>query len=279
MYQIILKIAKKSFIFGSLKRPIIPYYVNLMYFNQKLGKRKQYNVGDYLSLIIFKFLLKKHNIRSLKSNATVRFSFIGSIIQFLTADSLVYGSGIIYEKAGDIIAKKGIDLDIRAVRGPKTKLLLEKIGYKVPAVFGDPAILLPIFYKPLNADKKKDFIVIPHWKNINQYERSNYPILSPLTNNWKNFIDEIASSALVISASLHGIILAEAYGVPAILLGETEHEDLFKYDDYYQSTNRHEYPIAGSIDEALSMEIPPVPNLELLQQKLLENFPIDIFKI
>ena len=42
-----------------------------------------------------------------------------------------------------------------------------------------------------------------------------------LTNDWKK-INQIYNSKLIISSSLHGIILAVAYGIPAILLNKTE---------------------------------------------------------
>ena len=38
---------------------------------------------------------------------------------------------------------------------------------------------------------------------------------------------------LVISSSLHGIILAETYGIPAILLMDKVTNNMFKYNDYY----------------------------------------------
>ena len=47
-----IKLARPWFIFGSLKRPVLPYRVNLMFFDEKLGPDKQPNVGDLLSKVI-----------------------------------------------------------------------------------------------------------------------------------------------------------------------------------------------------------------------------------
>ena len=87
------------------------------------------------------------------------------------------------------------------------------------------------------------------------------------------------SAELVISSSLHGIILAEAYGVPAIMLRDTPSKDITKYKDWYYSTGRKEFPIADSIDDALSMT--PVmldrATIEAMQNRLINSFPIDLW--
>lgn len=273
-----IDLARPWFIFGSLKRPVLPYRVNLMFFDERLGPDKQPNVGDLLSKVIFNFLLKNKGVKSLRSQHTFRISFLGSVIQFLTGDAVVYGSGFLYESVVDKFASKKVKLDVRAVRGPNTKRMLESIGYTVPEIYGDPAILLPMFYQPKIADVKKEYIVIPHWKKTQDYDLKKYPVLSTLTNEWEHFIDEIVSSKLVVSASLHGIIIAESYGVPAILLGDTEKNDLFKYEDYYLSTGRSSFVIAKDIEEALKLEIPEVPDFGKMKQQLLDAFPMDIFK-
>lgn len=262
--KLLKKYLRRFFIFGSISRPIIPFYINLLYF-----KGNEKNVGDYLSKVIFNDLMKKKN-KSFWSIKTKRISFIGSVIQFIGGDTIVYGSGLMKKDSCLIVANKKLNLDIRAVRGPLTKKSLESVGYTVPDVFGDPAILLPLFYQPREIEKR-DYIVIPHWKKMENY--NNYPVLSPITHDWKNFIDVIASTKLVISASLHGIIIAETYGVPAIMLGDTEHSDIFKYIDYYKSTGRDSFPIAKNIEEALSMNLPAIPNHQLMRDSLLKSFP------
>jgi pyruvyltransferase len=273
-----IKLARPWFIFGSLRRPVIPCHVNLMFFDEKLGPNKQPNVGDLLSKVIFGHLLRYKGVKSLRSHQTFRISFLGSVIQFLTGDAIVYGSGFLYESVVSNFAEKNIKLDIRAVRGPNTKRMLESVGYIVPEIYGDPAILLPIFHQPKIATVKKDYIVIPHWKKIKDYDSIKHPVLSTLTSDWENFIDQIVSSNLVISASLHGVIIAEAYGVPAILLADTEKNDLFKYEDYYLSTGRTNVAMAKNVEEALQFDTPEVPDIKKMQQEFLDAFPIDIFK-
>lgn len=53
MINRIKKYATKWFIFGNMKRPIIPFVINLLYW--KDGNKN--NVGDLLSKIIFKYVV------------------------------------------------------------------------------------------------------------------------------------------------------------------------------------------------------------------------------
>ncbi|MBE6782684.1 MAG: polysaccharide pyruvyl transferase family protein [Ruminococcaceae bacterium] len=65
------------------------------------------------------------------------------------------------------------------------------------------------------------------------------------------FVEEIKSSEKVISSSLHGIILAETYGVPAVFLNTGGYVDnaLIKYYDWYYSTNRWNVKMARTIED------------------------------
>ncbi len=265
MKQILINIIRRTTIFNQLNRPVIPLRINLLYYK---GKKK--NVGDHLSKILFDYLLKHHGIHSYWHHRTIRISFIGSVIQFISAKSMIFGSGILREDVVQKIKRKNVDLDVRAVRGPLTKKALESIGYTVPNVFGDPAILLPMFYQP-KIEKSDDYIVIPHWTKVDRYHE--HTCVSPITHDWKYFIDRILGAKVVISASLHGIIIAEAYGVPAVFLNDTENEDIFKYKDYYYSTGRYDFTYSESIEQALIMKPNKLPTFTDMQQELISAFP------
>ena len=104
-----------------------------------------------------------------------------------------------------------------------------------------------------------------------------YEYVDILTADYRSFIDRIVKSGRVISSSLHGIILAEAYGVPAVLLNYQE-IDLLKYYDYYYSTGRRNVKVASSIKEALETEPMELPDLSDMQKNLLDSFPYDLFE-
>ena len=97
------------------------------------------------------------------------------------------------------------------------------------------------------------------------------------TADYKDFIQKLLSCEKIISSSLHGIILAESYGIPAVLLKPKV--DFLKYDDWYYSTQRYEYPVASSIQEGMDTEPLALPtNLDELRKGQEKTFPYDLYE-
>lgn len=234
------------------------------------------NLGDYLANPIYEYMLERFQLdEDKKTTKTIHLYTVGSIILLGHQDAVVWGSGLLRTDPPGYVWKRTRyrKLDIRCVRGPETKRRLEENGYDVSnCVFGDPGVLMPLIYTPKEGEKK-DYSVVYHMSYVEECENG----IDILTDDWKRTIDEIYNSRLVISSSLHGIILAEAYGVPAILL-KNEKLDVFKYNDYYYSTGRYEYPMCATIEEALSIEVPEVPDLSELRNNLLRSFPVDLWR-
>lgn len=188
--------------------------------------------------------------------------------------SYCLGSGLLSPYRLYLKRLKLAELDIRSVRGPRTRSVLTELGIKCPEIYGDPAVLMPYIYKPENLQKEYDISLITHFSDDSLYD--NYNRINMLTTDYEFVIDEIVKSKLVISSSLHGIILAETYGIPAILLNNGG--DLFKYMDWYESTGRNDIKVADSIDEALNMEPMKLPKLDEMQEKVLKAFPKDLWE-
>ena len=81
----------------------------------------------------------------------------------------------------------------------------------------------------------------------------------------------------VYSSSLHGIILAEAYGVPAVMFRSYDKSVDFKYLDYYASTGRYDVPIVDTFEEACQIEPLPLPDIKPLQEAAMASFPYDLW--
>lgn len=275
MIQHIKAFASRFFIFGSLKRPIIPFKVNLLYWRPKKGD----NVGDYLSKVVFDWCIEHFNLCNAPTLKTKRLSVIGSVLSFIGGGkNTVWGTGILDSTAISAILNpaKKVKLDIRAVRGPLTRKALIDGGVSCPEVFEDPAILMPLIYPAKRQIKKGKVVIIPHESRYLKYASKYTNVLNTYTRDYKGFINEILSAEKVVSSSLHGIILAEAYGVPAIFLNDYP-GSRFKYNDYYLSTGRNEYPIANTIEEVYEMNGGENQALVLMQKHLIQSFPKDIF--
>ena len=96
------------------------------------------------------------------------------------------------------------------------------------------------------------------------------------TCNWRRFISRILTADLVISSSLHGIIVAEAFGIPSRLLRLTSAEPMLKYQDYYSGTGRNKFSYAHSIEDAQRMGGEELPQFDA--DGLLRAFPIDLWR-
>ncbi len=233
------------------------------------------NFGDYLShKLVNKIIGRKIKVTEQKKIRGKKLLAIGSILHFANDGDVVWGSGI----NGKYLNKHLFeDLDVRAVRGPLTRQFLLKMGIKCPEIYGDPALLLPIFFPKFknNCVKKNKYIFIPHLHERSLFKQSATVVFP--TENWKVVITKMMESELVISSALHGIIVAEAYGIPARLVRITGIEPLFKYQDYYYATGRYDFKFATNIGDALVMggEHPPQINIK----RLLDAFPWDFFNM
>ncbi len=259
---------------------------------EKLGydlyQGKPYNLGDTLGMVISKYLLSNKNIeinkliKQKKHLYTVGSMIIGSDFKGNYQTATVWGSGVISELSKRVIFCQKLSrrkLDVRAVRGPLTRDALIRLGHRCPEIYGDPAILMPMIYQP-NVKKQFDYsIVLQFWHERKfREEHPNERMISMNTDDYKSVIDEIVSSKVIYTSSLHGIILAEAYGVPAVFFRGLGKDIDFKYYDYYYSTGRKDIHIAESFEEALTMKPLPLPDLSKMQQGLLDSFPYDLWE-
>ncbi|MGH2634773.1 MAG: polysaccharide pyruvyl transferase family protein [Actinomycetota bacterium] len=158
---------------------------------------------------------------------------VGSILHRLAETDTVWGAGAIREAS--IVPPPRVRF--RAVRGPLTRALIRG---DVPEVYGDPAMLLPRIYQP-SRSKRFELGVIPHYLDADSIRVAD-PVVSliDVLSDWQDVVDHINECDTILSSSLHGLIVAEAYGVPAAwFVGSdkvTGHG--FKFRDYYESTGR-----------------------------------------
>lgn len=272
---------RDGYILNCSQRKTIPGKVNLH--RWVIGDGRE-NLGDYLSQVVVDYMLKLNKIDSNKSVGKTKHLYaVGSIIQSGYQNATVWGSGYIDDKPANNttrimnrIFRRLRKLDIRCVRGPETRRVLRREGFKCPEIYGDPAVLMPYIYQPKKTGKTKQYSVIRHW--LDKSEADN--VIEIATTDYKKVIDEIVLSERIVSSSLHGLILSEAYGVPAVLYIPPECSDRldeFKFRDYYYSTGRYGFPVARSVEEALHIKPCELPDMKPLQDNLIMTFPKDLY--
>lgn len=225
------------------------------------------NFGDLIGPMIVERLAPRASI----PHRGARLLSVGSILHFAQDRDVVWGSGINGKVPNAEL--RFSNLDVRAVRGPRTAAVLESRGINVPRIFGDPALLMPrLFPELFGVPKSQARTVVP---NLHDFEalRNRDDVLDPRLPI-EVCVKAIASSEYVVASSLHGIILAEAAGVPVGLLKPSV-ESMFKYEDYFEGTGRSLPRISATVRAA---EANPTDGLrDWSEVELLESFPSDLW--
>lgn len=252
------------------EEPIIKYYISK-------------NFGDNLNKFLFENFIKKPiktcsctNKYECQNSQTVIMG-IGSILHRVDSTDIVYGSGLKHDEPVSIPTPK----KILSVRGPLTRSKLIDKEIDCPETYGDPALLLPFIIKPPTVPKRFKLGFIPH--TIDQQSSVAKKILE---NNdvlfidileyesEEKFVEQICSCELILSSSLHGIIIADAYNVPAYHIKINDVGGyLFKFKDYFASVNRPYYTINFNDDvhKMIEQMIPYKCSIDI--RKMVEIFP------
>ena len=236
------------------------YKIRLFWWNEiKMQGKSKENYGDLLG----KYLVEKISQRKVVWSKPSKFSIhdffspiyvtIGSILTNVNSKCIVWGSGIV-SKAYPIKKAKFL-----AIRGPQTRNHLISQGYNVPEVYGDPALLLPKYYNP-KIEKEFTIGIVPHYgdyKQVKDYYKSVQSILliDLMTNDVEETTNAFLKCEKIVSSSLHGLIVAHAYGIPAIWqkFSDNIFGDDIKYQDYFESVKISNYR-PSIIDKKMSMD-------------------------
>ena len=216
------------------------------------GNLKKENWGDDINYWFYKEIVNS-NIVSYDLSIMSRFFNkpyvlgIGSLLTlFPIENAIVWGSGVM-SKDKKIVGKPK---EVRAVRGPLSRKRLLAVGIECPEVFGDPALLLPLYYNP-RVERKYRIGIIPHYSDMNS------PLLEGIKDeggvhvinireyeHWLDFIDQINECEVIASSSLHGLIVSEAYGIPNVWIkfGDSPTDDI-KFHDFFLSMNADREPL------------------------------------
>lgn len=169
----------------------------------------------------------------------------------LTPPVRVFGSGFLFNPIRDSLSpylrRKPLFF---AVRGHKTLEILQALNLvdsnARTIALGDPGLLFPDLWADVKRSNKILRAYIPHeseWgsERLSAFS-SSYPdiTLIDVRRPPKDVFSEIASCSEVFSSSLHGLISADALGIPnrwvrLEIPGRSTDDDRFKFDDYYSA--------------------------------------------
>ena len=208
------------------------------------------NWGDDLNFYFLRELTGRpvvfyHNFRMAHWLHLTNYLCIGTLldaVNYSNRQTIVWGAGVSGQERDFVHPRR-----ICSVRGPRTQEFAELYGVVCPEIYGDPAMLLPLVYKP-EVRKTYKWGIIPHVVDLHhpvvEDIRYNHPevLIIDLAhyNHWTDVIDKICSCEKIASSSLHGLIVSDAYGVPNswVELSGKISGGYFKFRDYGVSVGR-----------------------------------------
>jgi pyruvyltransferase len=201
------------------------------------------NVGDRISPLVVG-ALSGRRVEQATDLTRPHLLAVGSLMARSTRVSQVWGTGVI-DPAGGIGGVKAAN--VRAVRGQLTRQALRDAGVSIgDAPLGDPAFLAPALLGVSRAAAAPTPIgLVRHYLDRD----------SPLWARWtpaqgvadldvgaapELFLAQMAQCAVVVSTSLHGLVFAEALGIPSLWLmaGDRLIGGAFKFHDWFSTTRR-----------------------------------------
>lgn len=219
---------------GLTRKIVSPRAIPLYYFSDVP------NVGDLLSPYIVSRISGRPVYR-MQSGGIANLCAIGSVIGAAGPKTHIWGSGSL---EGKPLNDRINPARIHALRGRKTLALArQKFDLPTDLPLGDPAVLAPRYFQP-QPEKTHRYGIIPHLfdrdlvTGLLQQAKGLARFLD-VRQEPEAFITEMMSCEIVLSSSLHGLILADAYGIPNVwaVFSDRLHGGTFKFEDYYSTTD------------------------------------------
>lgn len=218
--------------------PVSTYYWN-----------KRFNFGDQLtSLLLKRFTGLESTWAEPHESELV---MVGSIAEHLPKnyEGVIAGIGKLHKETQVSFP----NATILGLRGRMTSARkMKSVVYGDPALLADELVPLP--------DKEYHLGLVPHWSDteleLNPIFQKFNPIIIRVTDNPLNTISQIAKCHKIVSSSLHGIILADAFGIPrrielapSMISNSQLEGGTFKWEDYHSAIDeKFEIGVTKEVD-------------------------------
>ncbi|GAA2516220.1 polysaccharide pyruvyl transferase family protein [Rarobacter incanus] len=194
------------------------------------------NFGDLLSPWILEQISGRKVV--LADRTIPHYVAIGSIAKHIRPNSVVWGTGSFGTEGEEDICPSAT---YAAVRGPLTRSRLQHFGAKIPAIYGDPALLTPAFYFP-RVEITHEVGMVTRWSERNRQAAEFGPGVAHITldtTDIEGTLRQILACKRIVTSSLHGLIIADAYGIPSAWISSgTPRGGEFKFYDYFATVNK-----------------------------------------
>ena len=185
----------------------------------------------------------------------------------------VWGTGLLNPVFGHDFLN---NVELALVRGPVTAALLKRELKR----FGDPGLLINDVL-PFNGVRQDRIGIVPHYSLMEDAALSAfvasdpaYLLIDPRADPAQVCL-QIATCAHVFASSLHGLIVADAYGVPNTWI-TPKGQSWLKYLDYAASIGRRDMAAPVDLDSAKAAPRPAISytdGIHAARAALLESFP------
>lgn len=205
------------------------------------------NFGDLLTPFFLRKACDRNviNVRGVRSSLGDALVGVGSILHDLRYPrAVIWGSG--FGKTAVKQSRLPAPSEVLALRGELSRSIARDAGWPETTTLGDPGILASRLVAP--RESKRQYVIIPH--------HSHYDVfLKGFPGEERNIVSAkqspaivlraIAESRVVLSSSLHGIIVAHSYSKPWVWLDLKEYPLYggdFKFQDFFSGMNIVDIP-------------------------------------
>lgn len=241
------------------------------------------NIGDLANADVISHMAGAGTIQAADLGAT-HILAIGSTLDSAAGNSLVWGAGMMApaRRSGGLIAG-----NVFALRGKLTAAALRKQGLPIGNVpLGDPGVLLPDLMGIQRALTPRARLgIVPHYIDrmhpefVRLRSMDGVRDLNVHETSAKAFLSAMAECEAVVSSSLHGLIFAEALGIPNLWaeVGDGLPGGRFKFLDWFTCTRQPlAHPCLLRQDTVLSLlDQARLHGLNVDQASLMNAFPHD----
>ncbi len=226
------------------------------------------NLGDQVAEVIVRELSRRP-VTVVGKRDRRKLIACGSTIHRARRGDIIWGAGTLHRD--QVPASRAVS--VRAVRGPLTREIVIDAGIDCPEVYGDPGLLLPEVHPlPRAAAPRFSLGIIPHYQDKGRVTSDDPRVaILDIQGALEPFLEVLLDCERIVSSSLHGMIFAEAYGIPALELriGDDVRGAAHKFEDYFAGTGRSR-PAPITLDTLMTEGVQPVP---VIDPALRRSFP------